>query len=73
MTTQRGSTEMAHVTRDHGARPSRFTIRCPYCQTALDAGLTLPELRERYRVRPGDALTPACGHTYRLPQPFPAA
>ena len=70
---QRGSTEMAHVTRDHGDRPSRFTIRCPSCQTPLDTGLTLPELRERHHVRPGDALTAPCGHTYRLPQPFPAA
>lgn len=69
---QRGSTEMAHVTRDYGDRPSRFTIRCPSCRAPLDAGLTLPELRERYHVRPGDALTAPCGHTYRLPQPFPA-
>lgn len=68
----RGSTEMAHVTREHGGRPSRFEIRCPYCQTPFDSGLTLPELRERHHARPGDAVIAACGHTYRLPQPFPA-
>jgi hypothetical protein len=69
----RGSTEMAHVTRDHGDRPSRFSIECPYCHAPLGSGLTLPELRERHDVRPGDAITSACGHIYRLPQPFPSA
>lgn len=70
---QRGSTEMAHVTRDHGDRPSRFSIHCPICQTPLAVGITVPELQARYQARPGDAVTAACGHTYRLPQPFPAA
>ncbi len=70
---ERGSTQMAHVTRDHGDRPSRFSIRCPYCQASLATGLTVSELRDRHHLRPGDAVTPACGHTYRLPQPFPAA
>jgi hypothetical protein len=73
-TQQRGSTEMAHVTGDHGDRPSRFTIRCPYCQALLDASITLPDLRARHQVHPGDALTAPCGHTYRrLSQPIPAA
>jgi hypothetical protein len=70
---QRGSTEMAHVRRDQGDRPSRFTIRCPDCQARLAAGLTVPELQARYQVRPGDALTAASGHTYRLPLSVPAA
>jgi hypothetical protein len=69
---QRGSTEMAHVTRDHHARSGRFDIRCPACQAPLASPLTLPELRERFHVRPGDAVTAACGATDRLPQPFPA-
>jgi hypothetical protein len=68
----RGSTQIAHVTHDQGDQPSRFTIRCPHCQARLATSLTLPDLRARHRVRPGDALTAACGHTYRLPQPFPA-
>jgi hypothetical protein len=70
---QRRPNEMAHVTRDHEERPTRFVIRCPYCQMPLAAGLTLPDLRAQHHVRPGDALTAGCGHTYRLPQPFPAA
>jgi hypothetical protein len=73
---QRSSTEMAHVTRDHNPdhehRSGRFAIHCPYCQAPLDAALTLAELRARHHARPGDAVTAACGHTYRLPQPFPA-
>ncbi|MGE0540092.1 MAG: hypothetical protein AB7R89_07915 [Dehalococcoidia bacterium] len=69
---QHRATEIAHITRDHGGSSRRFTIRCPTCQAPLDTGLTLPELRQRHQVRPGDILTADCGHTYRLPQPFPA-
>jgi hypothetical protein len=64
--------EFAHITRDHTGQTRRFHIACPTCQAPLDRALTLAELRARHQVRPGDTLTAACGHTYRLPQPFPA-
>jgi hypothetical protein len=71
---QRHAIEFAHITRDHTNQPQtrRFHIACPICQAPLDVGLTLAELRARHQARPGDTLTAACGHTYRLPQPFPA-
>jgi hypothetical protein len=72
---QHHAIEVTHITRDPAdhAQPRRFHIACPTCQTPLDGGLTLAKLRARHQVRPGDVLTAACGHTCRLPQPFPAA